>query len=162
MKINAQLSAVLAKVKRLRDGGVDEQTLIETLAKEIIIDVAEEKIRRAKDLIDRQTKPNSTEPLGQLELPGISQPYPYEPERLIRDDLGKIIEQRRATPPYKRAEAQRASKHAEEAAFHSRIKNEEAGQFSQWAIEQIKKGRKQGIVWQNFIIETKIWNKDSE
>ncbi len=161
MKNNAQVTAILANIKRMRDGGVDEQTLIETLAKAITIDVAEEKMRRAKELINRQTKPNSTEAFGQIELPGIVVPYDYEPDRLIRDDLGKIIEQHRATPPYKRAEAQRASKHAEEAAFHSRIKNEEAGQFSQWAIDQIRSGRKQGITWKNFINETKIWKPGS-
>ena len=157
------LKEALERVKRMRDGGAVEEELVTTLKAYIHINVEEEKERRAKDMIDRRTKPKSTKPDGQLMLPGIDLPYDYEPERLIRDDGGKIIEQRKATPPYKRAEARRANKHLEEAAFWAKIKNEEDGQFAQWAYKQIRKGRKQNeIVWGNFIIEEGIWKKEED
>lgn len=162
MKADALIQKALEDVARLRDGGAKEEDLIAILAAAIHINVPEEKQRRAKEMIDRRTKPKSTEPSGQLCFVGMD-PYPYEPDRLIRDDEGRIIEQKRAAPPYKRAEAKRANKHLEEAAFWAKIKNEEDGQFAQWAYQQIKKGRKQrDIVWGNFIIETGIWKKEEE
>lgn len=39
-------------------------------------------------------------------------PYPYEPERIIRDDEGKIIEQDKAGFRFKLAESMRARQNA--------------------------------------------------
>lgn len=158
MRLNPQLEAALLRVKRLRDGGADEATLIEELKKEIVINVEEETTRRAKELVDRGTKLRSTQPDGQLLLPGIVKPYDSEPYRLIRDGNGKIIEQKKATPQYKAAEAERASKHSEESAYQARVKNLESTLFHAWAVQQISKGRKKReLRWGNFILETGIW-----
>lgn len=161
MKLDALVQAALEKVERLRDQGIMEDKLVAVVAEAIHINVDEEKLRRAKDLIDRRTKPKSTETSGQLLLPGL-EAYAYEPDRLIRDDAGRIIEQKKATPPYKHAEARRANKHLEEVAVWARIKNEESNQFSEWAYNQIRAGRKQReIVWGTFIIETDVWKQDA-
>jgi len=151
----------LASMKRRRAGGWSEQTLIEELAKEIKIDVAEEKLRRAKEAVDKFTKPNSTETDGQLELPGISTPIDYEPERLIRDDFDSIDTQDLAAPPFMQADARRASKHAREASYHAEIKITQSSLYSDWAIEQYRMGRKEKeVTFGNFVREANIWKKE--
>jgi hypothetical protein len=150
----------LAALKRRRDGGVTEEELIDDLAREMRIDLAEEKRKKAKELIDSQTKPRSTDPSGQLKLPGIDGEYDYEPDRLIRNDEGGIVEQSKASPVYKQAEASRASDHAARAMYLSKIKTEESLQFSRWALEQANKSRPfRELTWHNFISETGIWKK---
>jgi len=97
----------ILNVKRAPDGSYREIDLLEELAKLLPIDLAREKLKKAKKLIDNLAKPGSTEPDGQLSLPGLN-PYDYEPDRLVRDNSGNIVENSKATPPFKTAEAQRA------------------------------------------------------
>jgi hypothetical protein len=161
MKSNPLLDEALAKVKRLKDNGANEEDLIAVLIDAIVIDVAEEKRRRAKEIIDRGTKPKGSPPHGQLALPGID-PYPWEPKRLIRDDKGRIIEQENATLPYKTAETQRSGKHVEEAVRWNIRRTTETGLYAEWVVAQITKGRKKReITFGNFVVEN-YWEDDDD
>ena len=60
-----------------------------------------------------------------------SRTYPYEPDRLISDGEGHIIEQHRTLPSYKRAEVQRARVAARRA--HARGDSPAARRAQAWA-----------------------------
>jgi hypothetical protein len=137
------------------DGKLDEEDLKANLKKLIVIDPDEEKDRIARTIIDSETKPGSTPPTGQLHLPTMEL-YDYEPDRLIRDDNGKIIEQDKAPVDSKDAEARRARKHAHESMQWADRKTEEATGHSHWVIEKQREGRKKNLNFGDFIRESNL------
>lgn len=139
--------------KQNRDGGFPEIDLLTALKGLITIDVDAEAWRKAKSIIDNATKPGSTEETDQqLRLPGL-EPYYYEPSRLIRDGNGNIIQQDKATPPYKLAELARATKHLNEATEWAKRKRKETEEYIRWDTEQRKKGRSENLTFGDFVRE---------
>lgn len=157
MKMKDILSAALQQCERREDESIDEAVLLETVKDMIVIDVDAERERRAKEIINSKTKPNSTREDGQLCLPGLNLTYGYEPERLIRDEDGNIIEQAKAPVNFKVADSKRAQKHAEESAYHARIKTQEMTVHVSWAMEQLANGRRDRLTFGDFVKETGIW-----
>jgi hypothetical protein len=143
-------------IKRQRDGRFKEPDLIAALKTLITIDVEEELDRRAKAIIDTETKPGSTKPTGQLRLPTLEF-YDYEPDRLIRNDNGDMIEQDRAPVDFKFAESARAAKHVREAIEWDERKRKETEMFAAWVIEQQTNGRTKKLTFGDFIRESGLF-----
>jgi hypothetical protein len=160
MKHFDPVDAAKAKCPRRDDGSIDESVLIKILAPMKVVDVEAEQLRWAKDQISKRTKINATPPNGQLWLPGINDGYPYEPERLIRDDDGNIIEQSKAPVNFKVADAKRAQKHAEETAYHASVKFREMTEHMVWANERLRQGRRENLTFDDFVKESGIWRAD--
>jgi len=149
------------QTKRQNNGHFHEDDLLANLASLIIIDPAEERMRRAKAIIDNLTKPGGTEPTGQLHLPGFDF-YDYEPERLVRDDNGNVIEQDRALYRFKIIEAKRARKHAHEANQWAERKAEESEAFTLWVMARRDEGRTTNLTFGDFVRESKLFTPFSE
>jgi hypothetical protein len=99
------------KTNRRRDGAFVEQELLDNLASLIEANSEEERIGIAKNIVEYYCMPGHTKPRGQIKFPGRT-PYANEPDRLIRDDHGAIIELDKATLEFTRAEANRAREYA--------------------------------------------------
>ncbi len=155
---NLLIEQAKCNAKRAADNTFSEPELVDELTKLIDFDVQREKRKKAKKMIDDLAKPGSTEPSGQLCLPGL-EPYDYEPERLVRDEQGRIVENAFATPSFKTAEAKRARKHAREATVWSDIKSEEVETISTWAMKELMRGRPATeINWGTCVKELGLWN----
>lgn len=150
------------------DGTWNEDDLINTLAPMIDVDVDAERKRRAKEIVNSRTKPGGTRPRGQLTLPGLEK-FAWEPERMVRDDNNRIVEEEKAPYDYKVAEAQRARGHAEAASDWADRKSEEVFLYGKWAAEQSRAGRPVlEVTWGNcvrelgFLTEERRDNAESE
>lgn len=155
---NLLYEQAVAGVTRAPDGSYREDDLIAELIKLINIDTQREKAKKAKRIIDNLAKPGATEPDGQLCLPGLA-PYDFEPERLVRDEYGNVVENQMASPSFKTADARRARKHAREASEWSDRKSEEQEIFGAWAMKQVYAGRPAAeITWGNCVKELGLWN----
>jgi len=151
-----------AQVKRNKnDGTFKEQDLRDVLRTFVVINVEKETDRRVQEIIDSETKPGSTKPTGQLRLPTLEL-YDYEPDRLIRNDDGDMIEQDRAPVDFKFAEARRARKHVSEALEWADRKEEEASSHAKWVIEQQKKGRTKKLTFGDFVREAGLFQPFEE
>ena len=94
------LRGALAWVPRVA-GAFLESDLEEALARLGI------SIDRAREIIDIRTQHGKTEQAGWLYPPGLD-PYPYEPNRLIRDAAGRrMVEKENATIEFMEAESGR-------------------------------------------------------
>jgi hypothetical protein len=112
------LAKAKLKTERREDGEFDEEDLKANLAKlRPPINLDEENLKWAKDVIDHETKPRTTKPTGQLRLPGLEL-YDYEPDRLIRNDNGRVS----ATPPGGIASHMAASDHGRKRDTAARIR----------------------------------------
>lgn len=157
MKTNKVSKAELlerAKLKtpRLPDGSFAEDTLEDSLVGLIELDESDKR-RMAKAIIDSQCTVGQTPFDGQLSLPGFPE-YPYEPERMVRDDDGKIIEQDKAYLRFKFAEHKRSRQNATAAVDSSNRKAEEVEIFAKWTVEQTALGRPQNeLTWGNCVRE---------
>jgi len=149
--------------KRQRDGHWHKADLHATLKKLLIevIDLDEEADRRATTIIDGECKPGSTKATGQLRLPTLEY-YDYEPNRLVMNDNGDIIEQDRAPVDFKFAEARRARKHVSEALEWADRKDEEASGHATWVIEQQKNGRTKKLTFGDYIRESGLFQPFEE
>lgn len=142
--------------KRQESGQFVEVELLANLEKLIVVDVGAEQKRIAKEILDSETKPGATSPIGQLKLPGMEL-YDYEPWRMIRNDTGDIIEQDRSGIDFKSAEARRARKHAREAEVWADRKVEEETGYAKWIIEQQRKGRTKKLTFGDYVRESQLF-----
>jgi hypothetical protein len=137
----------LIDLPRNPEDGVAEDALVEYVATRIAgPDVEEWKRRRARSAIRGLRNHGVTEADGQLSFEGITEKgkpekWDYEPDRLVLSDDGSVVEQHKAKPRAKGAEAARAMKHAAEAMRQARRRQAEQAAFNQWAIEQLQKGK---------------------
>jgi hypothetical protein len=104
------------------------------------------KHEKAEQILHQATLPGFFPVQGQLDLPGFGT-CDYEPERLIRHD-GTIIENERALPEYKKADADYAKRRAIELQINAEEATEwadqlaaEASLHAEWAREQTRQGR---------------------
>jgi hypothetical protein len=134
-----------------------EEELTANLAAIVPFDVEQERLNKARAIIARSKRPGSTKPDGQLMLPGFNQPYDYEPDRLVSDDSGNIIENHRAPPRFKSAEVSRAQENVERAVEQLRRKSAENTHFQAWALDQALLGRPAlDLTWGNCVAETSL------
>jgi hypothetical protein len=109
----------------------------------------------AKSIIDEACTPRFTERQGRLRLAGMAS-YPYEPDLLIRDGKGGIIEQDLAQLPFKQAEAKPAAE-SDDAEYAARAAKE-AELFSAWVTKEQAEGRTEvTLTFGNFVIESGLW-----
>lgn len=161
MKESEAVDTALQALTRNEDGSVDEKTLIDEVAQLIDFDEAQERLNKATRAVNRRRKPRATEPEGQLTLPGM-EPYGYEPNRLIADNDGHIVEQSLARPNYKQAEAERARTAARRQAIWADRKTTEFAAYAAWAIEQLGQGRRGAdITFGIFVRESGLWSAGS-
>lgn len=161
MKEDEAVDAALEELPRNDDGGIDEKALIDAVAELIDFNEQQERINKATRAVKRRRKPGSSPPEGQICLPGM-EPYGYEPERLVADNEGHVVEQRTCRPNYKRAEAERSRNVARRHQIWASRKTEESEAYAAWTIEQLASGRRHGeITFDAFLHETGYW-KDGE
>jgi hypothetical protein len=147
----------LAELPRNADGSIDEKDLIDRVAELLDFDEDTERHAKAVRAVARRRRPGSSEPDGQIALPGL-EPYAYEPARLIADNEGRVIEQAQARPAYKAAEASRAENNARRARLWADRKTMEHRDYAQWTIEQLEAGRDpREITYDAFVREAGIW-----
>jgi hypothetical protein len=150
------LAKAKKQTKRQADDAMYENELLIEVEKLIEVDVAAIRRQMAKDVIDSETKPGGTDPTGQLCFPGMER-YPYEPDRLIRDDQGRLIEQDKSTSGYKFAESGRAAKHAREAGDWAERKRQETELYAKWVIEKQGEGRTADLTFGDFVRESGLF-----
>lgn len=160
MKESDAVDAALAKLKRNDDDSVDEKKLIDEVAALLDFDEETERHNKASRAVARRRKPGSSDPAGQLTFEGMV-PYGYEPRRLILDNEGHIVEQEKARPEFKRAEAERARKAANRAQVWANRKTAENEAYAAWAIKSLRSRRRASeITFDTFVRETGIWSAD--
>lgn len=159
MKDNDAYQKALQDTERDTEGGIDEKTLIDDIAELVDFDEAEERHKKATRIVRAQRKPGSTDPDGQISLPGFED-YAYEPERLIADDDGHVIEQAKAPVKYKQAQAERTRDTARRWGESADRAQKESADFASWVIEGFKAGRKPAdLIFDHFVRETGMWSK---
>ena len=158
MKEHEAVDAALRQLKRNEDGSVDEKKLIHLVAELIDFDADAERRNKAVRAVTRCRRPGFSEPAGQLIIPGLGPAYAYEPNRLIKDGEGRVIEQRKARPEYKQAEAQRARESARRQQVWADRKTQESELYARWAIEQLRRRRPgKDITFDTFVREAGLW-----
>lgn len=160
MKDLDAFKAALQAVDRLGDGAAERKVLVDLVKENIDFDVDEAKGAKAEKIVKRYGRPGSTEYVGQLSFDGFA-PCGYEPDRLITaDETGRtVVEQAKARPEHKMAEAKRIEASAQRWREAERKANEEARAYSLWAMEQLKKRRKTtAITFDTFVRETGVWS----
>ena len=136
-----------AKTPKNADGSVSEADLRRELKRIIPFDEDAIREREAKRIINSLCKPVPGHHEGQLCFEGFGT-WSYDPHLLIRSDDGLLIENYKATPRFKLADARRSARHADEALASSRRKQHESDVFMEWALEQQRKGIKEtDITW---------------
>lgn len=165
MKKAQHRSALLEKAKlltsRQKDGGFIRDDLLVALKSLIIIDVEAAKDREARAIFDQETRKGTTDVTGNLWLDGMN-PYGYEPDRLVQDDDGHVIEQDKALISYKFAEDRRSAKHVKEVVEWNHRTHTETLLFGQWVFEQQQKGRFEDLTFGNFVRETGLFRPFEE
>jgi hypothetical protein len=106
----------IAKVPRSkeRDNGFLESDLINKMTKRMTVGTDREKWLAAAALIERKTQEGTTKQEGFLNLGEGREPYPYEPERLMRWD-GWLIEWKNMTLPWMDEQHRQANDQVREA-----------------------------------------------
>ena len=157
----ALVEAAKSDIKRAKDESFNEEELVGALAERVSFDADHERKQKAQRIIDRLKRAGSTRTDGQLMLPGFNESFAYEPERLISDDLGNIIENSRAAPRFYAAEVGRAQANVEKAVVQLRRKTAIDRHFQQWALAQALDGRPAlELIWSNCIAETGVHQPD--
>jgi hypothetical protein len=158
VKEDEAVAAALDALPRNDAGDVDIKALIDEVARLIDFDELAERRNKATRAVRRRRQPGSSEPDGQLALPG-TEAYAYEPDRLVADNEGHVIEQAKARPHHKAAEAERAREVSRRQLLWSDRKTSESALYSAWAIEQLGRGRPAAdITFDVFVRETGIWS----
>lgn len=151
----------LANAQRNPDGTIVEQALIEIVANAADFDVNEARLGQARRIVARRKRPGQTAPIGVVTFPGLEE-YAYEPERLIADDDGNVVENRLAKPEHKQAEARRADEAAQRAHDRWELEQLEADHFTTWHKEQRAAGRDpRELTWDVCVRETGLWKDDT-
>lgn len=144
----------LANSARDAEGNADEKALVEIVAHVVDFDPEKERLGLAQRIVSSRKKPGQTVPKGKVCLPGM-EAYAYEPDRLIADGEGNVIENWRATEKHKKAEAARsrmALERAEERADQDRT---EAELIAEWTSVEQEKGRDpHELVWGTCVRES--------
>lgn len=130
----------LANAQRNPDGTIVESSLVEIVAHAIDFDPDEQRRGLAQRIVSRRKKPGMTAPAGKVTLPGLGL-REYEPERLVADDDGNLIENSRATVKHKKAEARRSAANADRATERAEQDRTEAELIEAWAVDQQTAGR---------------------
>jgi hypothetical protein len=130
----------LANADRNTDGTIVEKSLVEIVARAIDFDPEEQRLGLARRVVSARKKPGMTAPAGKVALPGLGL-REYEPERLVADDGGNLIENSRATVQHKKAEARRSASNADRAVERAEQDQAEAELIDAWAKEQRQAGR---------------------
>lgn len=158
MREHDAVEAVLRAAERNDDGSIDEKTLIDEIAKLLDFDADAERRNKASRVVRRHKMPGFGERDGQLTLPGV-EPYAYEPDRLIADYDGRIVEQARAGVEFKRAEAWRAREAARKQQGWADRKTNEHDAFAAWALKETLAGRpERELTFGDFVRETGTWS----
>jgi hypothetical protein len=153
---NRLIAAAKATLTRNPDGSFDEEKLITALINIVPFEIEQERRRKAQGIYDRAKRPGATKPNGQLTLPGLEK-YNYEPDRLVSDDEGNVIENSRAPPRFKAAETARARLNVQRAVEQLNIKSAETDFFQKWALEQALLGRPAlDLTWGNCVTENNL------
>lgn len=160
MKMDEAIDLALKTVPRNEDGMVDWKLVLDEVARLIDFDATQERRNKASRGLKRRCKPGSTLPVGQLCLPGLA-PYAYEPDRLVADNEGHIVEQKASRPTAKAAEAERTRVAARRATAWADRKTQESALFAAWAIVQLQNGRRiADITFDAFVREANMWSPD--
>ncbi len=130
----------LANAQRNPDGTIVEKSLVEIVAHAIDFDADQQRLHLAQRIVSRRKKPGMTAPAGKVTLPGLGL-REYEPERLVADDAGNLVENARATPQHKAAEARRSALNADKAKDRAEQDKAENDLIQAWAVEQRAAGR---------------------
>jgi len=130
----------LANADRNPDGTIIEKSLVDIVAHAIDFDAEQQRLGLAQRIVSRRKKPGMTAPAGKVTLPGLGL-REYEPERLVADDDGNLIENSRATVKYKKAEARRSASNADRANERAEQDRAEAELLDDWAKGQQQSGR---------------------
>jgi hypothetical protein len=150
--------AAKAKVKPNPDKSVVEANIRIELAKIIRdeIDVMQMADSRAAAIIESLTKqPEEDEGPFQLDLFG--EKYGYDPQRLVKDNQGNIIEEEHATIPFKMAELARSVENAGRIATWNNRKTKQMMHFQTWVSAEMMKGRSPlELTWGNCVRETGV------
>jgi hypothetical protein len=143
----------LANAARDAGGNVDEKSLVEIVARAVDFDEDKERLGLAQRIVSARKKPGMTSPAGKVCLPGM-EAYGYEPDRLIADGEGNVIENWRATEKHKRAEAFRSQLAMERARDRAVQDQAEAELISEWSAAEVEKGRDpHQLIWENCVRE---------
>lgn len=130
----------MAELPRNGDDQVDADGLAAWIASRLPpLDVDAMQLRKAVSMIARKRRPGVTEPDGTLHLPGID-PYDYEPDRLVLSDDDGVVENHRAKPAAKSAEARRAMENLRRIADHASRRQAESAAYGDWALDQARAG----------------------
>lgn len=130
----------LANALRNVDGTIVESSLVEIVAHAIDFDADKERRGLAQRIVSARKRPGLTAPAGKVTLPGLGL-REYEPNRLVADDSGGVIENSRATVKHKQAEARRSALNADRAVERAEQDRAEAELIDAWAKEQQRAGR---------------------
>lgn len=130
----------LANAARNPDGSIREESLVETVARAVDFDPDKERLGLAQRIVSRRKRPGQTDPAGKVCIPGL-EGYMFEPDRLVADEDGNVVENARALAAHKKAEARRAGLAAERATERLRREQGEADAFGDWSVDQVAIGR---------------------
>ena len=144
----------LANCARDAAGNVDEKSLVEIVARAVDFDEDKERLGVAQRIVSARKKPGTTAPAGKVCLPGLES-YAWEPDRLIADGQGNVIENWRATEKHKRAEAARSRMALDRAAERAAQDKAEAEVIAEWTAAEQEKGRDpHELVWGTCVQES--------
>lgn len=147
--------------RRNPDGSVVEEDLVQLVKAAVDFDADAAKLGLAQRIVAARKRPGATAPEGAVVFPGMEL-YAYEPNRLLSDDQGNVIENQHARVKFKAAEAKRAQEDAVRAAERAAREQNESGHFAVWAAEELAKGRPLAeVTWDTCVRETGLW-KDAE
>lgn len=159
MKPDAAYAHAWEHADRNPDGSVVEKSLVDLLADSIDFDEAKERRGHAQRMVARRKRPGQTAAEGAVVFPGL-EPYAYEPDRLLADHEGNLIENRDARMKFKAAEAGRSQEAVQKAVDRATRDQQEAGHFATWADEQYAAGRNPAeITWDTCVRETGLWKE---
>lgn len=151
----------LANCARDAAGNVDEKSLVEIVARAVDFDEDKERLGVAQRIVSARKKPGMTVPSGKVCLPGL-EAYAYEPDRLIADGSGNVIENWRATEKHKKAEAARSRMALERAGDRAAQDEAEAELIAQWSAVEAGKGRDpHELIWGTCVRESGLLDGDA-
>ncbi|GGN40330.1 hypothetical protein FHR83_007062 [Actinoplanes campanulatus] len=151
----------LANAPRNDDGQAVEKSLVDIVERVIDFDPAEERRKKAQRVVSARKRPGQTAPAGKVALPGLGL-FEYEPDRLVADDQGNVIENSRALARHKRAEARRSATNADRAQERAVQDQVEAELMEAWSAAQQKAGRAPGeLTFGVYLAETGLLADDA-
>lgn len=159
-EILAQAKEALSDQRDNETNALSENRLIDEVEKRISFNPVAERRKKAERLVREAERPGKTESDGSLWFPGF-EPVNYEPEQLIPDEAGAVVERDLATSHFVSASLERAGENLRrvQKAFHR--KQNEADEFAVWATDQAIDGRAaREITFGNFVREKGFWRQE--